>query len=88
MENNNLDNEIILSNRNSMTITGTNKIISLKPELIQLSTNLGNLQITGNKLELTKLDNVNLKAEICGKINSLVYFETKTKQSFFRKIFK
>ena len=88
MENNNLESEIILSNRNSMIITGTNKVISLKPELIQLSTTLGDLQISGNKLELTKLDNVNLRAEICGEINSLIYFEPKVKQSFFRKIFK
>ena len=88
MENNNLESEIILNNRASMIVTGTNKIISLKPELIQLSTTLGDLQIVGNKLELTKLDNINLRAEISGEINSIKYFETKGKQSFIRKIFK
>ena len=85
---NNLENEIILQNRTHMTVSGTNKVISLKPDLIQLSTTLGDLQIVGNNLELTKLDNVNLRADITGEINSLRYLEARVKQSFFRKIFK
>jgi len=88
MENTNLENEIILTNRSTLSVSGTNKVISLKPELIQLSTSLGDLQIEGSKLELTKLDNVNLRAEISGEINSLKYLGAKTKQSLFRKIFK
>ena len=85
---NNIESEIVLQNRSNITISGTTKIISLKPDLIQLSTTLGDLQIAGNNLELSKLDNVNLRADINGEINSLKYLEAKTKQSLFRKIFK
>lgn len=83
-----MESEIVLQNRSSLAISGTTKIISLKPDLIQLSTTLGDLQIAGNNLELSKLDNVNLRADIRGEINSLKYLEAKTKQSLFRKIFK
>ena len=83
-----MESEIVLQNRSNIAISGTTKIISLKPDLIQLSTTLGDLQIAGNNLELSKLDNVNLRADIRGEINSLKYLEAKTKQSLFRKIFK
>lgn len=83
-----LENEQLLTlcNRAKLSVSGTNKIISLKTDLIQLSTVLGDLQISGNKLELLKLDNSH--AEILGEINSLKFLETKSKQSVFRKIFK
>lgn len=79
---------VVLSNRKNISISGTNKIISLKPDLIQLDTNFGNLLILGNKLELIKLDNSTTRAEISGEINSLKFTETKNKEPFFRKIFK
>ena len=78
---------IVLSNKKNLSISGTNKIISLKPELIQLNTVYGNIQIFGNGLELTKLDN-NTRAEICGEINCVKFVETKQKENLFRKIFK
>lgn len=79
---------IVLSNRKNISISGTNKIISLKPDLIQLETTFGNLLIGGNNLELIKLDNVSTRAEIAGNISSLRFTETKSKEPIFRKIFK
>ena len=94
MENNNLENTekeqlIILSNKKNLSVSGTNKIISLKPDLIQLNTNYGGLQITGNNLELIKLDNNTTRAEISGNINSIKFLNNlKEKENLFRKIFK
>lgn len=79
---------ISLVNKKELSVSGTNKIISLKPDLIQLDTVLGGLIITGEQLELIKLDNVSTRAEIKGEINSLKFVEGKSKQPFFRKIFK
>ena len=79
---------ITLINKKELSISGTNKIISLKPDLIQLDTVLGGLVITGQNLELVKLDNLSTRAEIKGEINSLKFVEGKSKQPFFRKIFK
>lgn len=79
---------IVLSNRKNISISGTSKVISLKPELIQLETNFGGLQILGSNLELVKLDNTTTRAEINGNINSLKFTESKTKEPLLRKIFK
>lgn len=95
MENNlqeNKQNEkeqlIVLSNKKNLSVSGTNKIISLKPDLIQLDTNFGGLIIIGENLELIKLDNTTTRAEINGNIFELKYVEQKVKENLFRKIFK
>lgn len=80
---------IILSNKKNLSVTGTNKIISLKPELIQLNTNFGGIIIIGENLELIKLDNNTTRAEINGNIMGIKYInQNKEKENFFRKIFK
>lgn len=79
---------ITLVNRKNLSVSGVNKIISLKPELIQLDTVFGGLIIVGSGLELVKLDNNINKADIIGDINSLRFVESRDKQSFFRKLFK
>ena len=79
---------LYLINKQNLSITGTKKIISLNPNLIQLDTVFGGVVITGEKLELIKLDNDLNKAEIVGNIKSIKYLEGKVKEPFFRKIFK
>ncbi len=79
---------VVLSNRQNLSVSGVIKIISLKPELIQLDTNYGGILISGDKLELIKLDNATTRAEISGNVNSVKYLENKGKEPFFRKIFK
>lgn len=79
---------LVLSNRQNLSVSGVIKIISLKPDLIQLDTNFGGLIISGDKLELVKLDNATTRAEITGKISALKYLEEKVKEPFFRKMFK
>lgn len=79
---------IVLSNKQNLSVSGTNKVISLKPDLIQLDTVFGGLMIIGNNLELIKLDNTTTRAEINGDINSIKFAETKSKEPLFRKIFK
>ena len=90
LDNTTISNEqlIVLSNRTNLSVSGTNKIISLKPDLIQLETNNGGLIISGNNLDLIKLDNTSTRAEISGVIDSLKFIQSKNKEPFFRKIFK
>ncbi len=87
-ETTNKEQLIVLSNRKNISISGTNKIISLKSDLIQLNTVFGDLQIVGTNLELIKLDNTTTRAEINGDIDSLRFCENKSKTPFLRKIFK
>ena len=86
--NNEKEQIIVLSNKKNLSISGTNKIISLKQDIIQLDTVFGIVQILGNDLELIKLDNVSTRAEISGNINSFKFLEEKNKEPLFRKIFK
>ncbi len=79
---------IVLSNKQNLSVTGTNKVVSLKPDLIQLDTVFGGLIITGNSLELIKLDNSSTRAEIKGDVNSIKFIEKTIKEPFFRKLFK
>ena len=79
---------IVLSNRKNISISGTNKVLSLKPDLIQLETVFGGLQIIGSSLELIKLDNQSTRAEISGVINSIKFTEQKSKEPILRKLFK
>ena len=79
---------LTLINRESLTITGTNKIISIKPDLIQLDTNHGGVIIAGSNLELRSLDNETTLAEIFGNVHSIKYVQTREKESILRKIFK
>ncbi len=89
-ENKKIDKEqlITLTNRKNISVSGTNKIISLKPDLIQLDTVMGPLLITGEKLELLTLDNISTKAEITGDIVSIKFLDNKVKEPLFRKLFK
>ncbi len=90
MEENNkkINFNLTLNNQDNLKVTGANKIISLKPDLIQLDTILGGLIIGGKNLELKQLNSGTNIAEITGIINSVKFLEVGDKTSFFRKIFK
>ncbi len=77
-----------LKNKTELSVTGTEKIISLKPDLIQLDTNYGGIAIGGTNLELTKLDDNLKRADIKGNVDSIRFVQSKSKEPFFRKIFK
>lgn len=84
----NAEQKIVLQNRKELSISGTNKVISIKSDLIQLETNYGGIQIVGTNLELVNLDNQSLCAKICGYIQAIKFVQGKSKESFLRKIFK
>ena len=80
---------IVLSNKKNLSITGTNKVVSLKPELIQLNTNNGEIIVIGENVEKIKLDNNTTRSEISGNKNGIKFINNvKEKENLFRKIFK
>ncbi len=83
--------EIKIVDRDSISLTGVSKIVSFDDEEFLLETNMGNLRILGNNLELLKLDTTDGNVKIKGKINSFMYIEGKTKvkeDSLLNKLFK
>ncbi len=83
--------EIKIIDRSSISISGVSKIVSFDDEEFLLETNMGNLRILGNNLELLKLDTTDGNVKIKGKINSFMYIEGKTNKkedSLLNKLFK
>ncbi len=86
------NNEIILKNRKQLEVRGLKKLESLNPNEFYMSTNLGDLLIRGENLEMQQLDIDKGNLWISGLIYSIEYLEEmktkKNKQSFIGKIFK
>ncbi len=86
------NSEIILKNRKQLEIRGIKKLESLNPNEFYMSTNMGDLLVRGDNLEMQQLDIDKGNLWISGLIYSLEYLdeikEKKNKQSIIGKIFK
>ena len=78
--NNTINHSISILDRNSINITGVNKIESFDKEDFLLETVMGYMSIKGEGLEMVKLDTIEGKVVIKGKINSLLYLENMKKK--------
>lgn len=87
----NAKGNIILENRNRLTLTGIEEVISFDDEKILLNTTLGALTIKGSELKMNKLDVQNGDVIIVGNISSIVYSGKaikKEKENIITKLFK
>ena len=83
---------IILENRNKLSITGVKDVFSFDDQIVILETELGMLTIKGNDIRINKLsiDTTDVIIE-GGEINSINYddkINKKNSESFLGKIFK
>ena len=78
---------LILNNRNNLSVTGVDKVISVKPDLLQLKTSAGDLIVIGQNIEVTKLDLEQHSINLTGKFDSIKYSES-NKTPLLKKIFK
>ena len=82
---------IILENREKMSITGVSDVLSFDDQIIIVETDLGLLTIKGENLKINKLNIDTSDFTLNGKINSISYSETafESKNSnLLSKIFK
>lgn len=82
---------IILENRNKLTISGVNDVLSFDDQIVILETQLGMLTIKGSDLRINKLSIDTTEVSIDGTIISLNYSEKSDKKingGLFDKIFK
>ena len=91
--NNEQNNSLItLKNRKQLEIRGIKKLESLNPNEFYMSTNLGELLVRGENLEMQQLDIDKGNLWITGMIYSLEYLDElkskKNKQNIIGKIFK
>lgn len=90
------NHDVILKDRTKLEITGVKKIESLNEEEFYIVTNMDDLIVHGENLEMLHLDIEKGHLWITGYVYALEYREsgrdtpkqTKKKSSFFGKIFK
>lgn len=83
--------EIKIIDRSTISLSGINKIVSFDDEEFLMESNMGNIRLLGESLELLKLDTNDGNVKIKGKINSLTYLEGRLKvkeESIITKLFK
>ncbi len=77
---------ITITNRNTLTVTGVEKVRAVNPTQIVLDIDGKTLCIMGENFEVKTLDLDNKNFAVVGVINSLKYNEPKL--GFFKRIFK
>lgn len=84
------NHNLIMENREKLTLTGVVDIHSFDDELVLVETQMGILTIKGNDLKMNKLNLENNELVVEGKIAALIYSETELikKGGMFGKIFK
>lgn len=91
MINSNVIQDIILENREKLTITGVLDVLSFDDQIVIVETQLGLLTIKGDDLRINKLSIDNSEVIIEGEIYNMGYSESsneKKSSSILGKIFK
>lgn len=82
-----MEHTLTLVNRNQLTITGVDKVVSVKPDLLQVKTSAGDMVVAGQNIEVTKLDLEQHSLSLNGKFDSIKYSNV-DKTPLLKKIFK
>ena len=90
MENrNNFIQNIILENREKLSVSGVKDILTFDEDEIMLDTELGVLKVTGHNLKVEKLSVDTGEVLAKGEVSSIIYTdETPQKGGFFKSMFK
>jgi sporulation protein YabP len=83
----NMEHSLNLVDRKHLTISGVDKVVSVKPDLLQLKTSAGDMVVSGQNIEVTKLDLEQHTLSLNGKFDSIKYSEN-NKTPLLKKIFK
>ena len=81
------EHTLTLVDRKHLTITGVDKVVSVKPDLLQLKSSAGDIVVTGQNMEVTKLDLDQHNISLNGKFDSIKYLDN-NKTPLLKKIFK
>ena len=91
LTNNNIIQNLILENRNKLSISGVLDVLSFDDQIVILETDLGMLTVKGDNIKINKLSIDTSDVVIEGSINSLSYSQKdldKKNEGLLSKIFK
>ena len=82
------ESQLVLKNRINLTLSGLEKVYETNENKIQLKVSNSNLLITGENLNISRLDVESGNVSVEGKINELKYLSNEGKGNIFKKLFK
>ena len=88
---NNVIQNLILENRNKLSISGVKDVLSFDDQVVIMETELGLLTVKGDNLKINKLSIDTSEVIVEGEIHNLGYSEHNKKEQdggLFGKIFK
>lgn len=89
METTNLNHIVKIVERKSIIISGIKRIVNFDDKQFTLESNMGDIIIKGNSLEMIKLDTIDGNVSIKGNIDSINYLDhAKSGESLITKLFK
>lgn len=88
METQTMNHIVKMVDRKSIVISGIKRIINFDDKQFSLESNMGDIIIKGEELEMIKLDTIDGNVSIKGSIDSINYSNVKTNESLISKLFK
>lgn len=84
----NKSQKLIIEDRKKLVIDGIINVDSFNENFMELSSNLGRIEIEGNNLKIEELRQDDGKIYICGQIDGIFYRENKPLKGFWSRFFK
>ncbi len=88
METQSMNHIVKMVDRKSIIISGIKRIINFDDKEFCLESNMGDIIIKGESLEMIKLDTIDGNVSIKGSIDSIIYTNAKNNESLITKLFK
>lgn len=88
METQSMNHVVKMVDRKSIIISGIKRIINFDDKQFALESNMGDIIIKGEELEMIKLDTIDGNVSIKGSIDSIIYSNIKSNESLITKLFK
>ena len=88
METQSMNHVVKIVDRKSIVISGIKRIINFDDKQFSLESNMGDIIIKGESLEMIKLDTIDGNVSIKGSIDSFTYSNIKNSESLITKLFK
>ena len=79
---------LYLEDRKILKLSGATKVISSTNTQAVVEMSENHIVVTGNNLEITKLDLENKEVSFSGEVNSIKFTQKVEKKSLFKRLFK
>ncbi len=84
----NASHNLILENRNKLTVTGAVSVCAYDSSGAEINTNMGILNVGGKGINVSELSTQSGEIKITGEIQFIEYSDIKEKLGFFKKLVK